>query len=229
MSSTSATDKSPPSGASTSASNSNQSKIKIYTKTGDGGQSSLYNGERRAKDDAVFEALGTIDELNSFVGLARSVCDAAVPASNYGALREHLVQIQSTLLDLGAHVATPRAPTTSEYKASRTEFADHVTAELEAWIDAFDADLPPLRNFVLPSGGALSAHLHVCRSVTRRAERLLVPLAREGATVDAAAVRFINRLSDYFFVAARFACATDKVDETIYHPGRSMKKQQDEQ
>jgi len=192
-------------------------RVKIYTKTGDGGTSSLYNGERRNKDDQVFEALGTIDELNSFVGLARTVCTEE-------SLAAHLVSIQATLLDLGAHVATPRAPTSSEARVARTEFGDHVTAELEAWIDALDAQLPPLRTFVLPSGGALSAHLHVCRSVTRRAERLLVPLARDAASVDGAAVRFINRLSDYFFVAARFACQNAGETETIYQPGRAHRQ-----
>lgn len=199
---------------SNSSSASEVRRVKIYTKTGDGGTSSLYNGERRNKDDQVFEALGTIDELNSFVGLARTVCKEATIGS-------HLVSIQATLLDLGAHVATPRAPTSSEARVARTEFGDLVTGELEAWIDAFDAQLPPLRTFVLPSGGALSAHLHVCRSVTRRAERLLVPLARDGASVDGAAVRFINRLSDYFFVAARFACQSDGETETVYKPGRA--------
>lgn len=200
---------------------------KIYTKTGDKGTSSLYTGERRNKDDVVFDALGTVDELNSFVGLARTVVDA----NRHAAIAEQLTVIQATLLDLGACVATPRHAANGQNdddpamakRLARTEFGDHPTAELEQWIDAFDAQLPPLRNFVLPSGGALSAHLHVCRSVTRRAERIVVCLARDGHVEDSVA-RFINRLSDYFFVAARFACQTDGETETIYKPGRSNKR-----
>jgi cob(I)alamin adenosyltransferase len=198
---------------------------KIYTKTGDKGTSSLYTGERRNKDDVVFDALGTVDELNSFVGLARTALDA----TRHAVIAEHLVVIQATLLDLGACVATPRrldaadADSALAKRLARTEFGDHPTAELEQWIDAFDAQLPPLRNFVLPSGGALSAHLHVCRSVTRRAERIIVCLTRDGHVEDSVA-RFVNRLSDYFFVAARFACQTDGETETIYKPGRSNKR-----
>jgi cob(I)alamin adenosyltransferase len=203
-----------------------QRRIKIYTKTGDKGTSSLYTGERRNKDDIVFDALGTVDELNSFVGLARSV----VVADRHQSIADQLILIQSSLLDLGACVATPRqadAEVSLAKRIARTEFGDHPTAELEAWIDAFDAQLPPLRNFVLPSGGALSAHLHVCRSVTRRAERIIVCLARDGHLEDSVP-RYVNRLSDYFFVAARFACQTDGETETIYKPGRSNKKQPDE-
>lgn len=205
-----------------------QRRVKIYTKTGDKGTSSLYTGERRNKDDIVFEALGTVDELNSFVGLARSVAGVA---DRHQTIAGQLILIQSSLLDLGACVATPRQPDAEVSLAkriARTEFGDHPTAELEAWIDAFDDQLPPLRNFVLPSGGALSAHLHVCRSVTRRAERIIVALARDGH-LEQTVPRYVNRLSDYFFVAARFACQTDSETETIYKPGRSNQKQPNEQ
>lgn len=208
-----------------------QRRIKIYTKTGDKGTSSLYTGERRNKDDVVFDALGTVDELNSFVGLARTSIVGGAAVHRHQRIAEQLILIQSSLLDLGACVATPRhadAEVSLAKRIARTEFGDHPTAELEAWIDAFDAQLPPLRNFVLPSGGALSAHLHVCRSVTRRAERIIVSLARDGHLEDSVP-RYINRLSDYFFVAARFACQTDGETETIYKPGRSNKKQPDEE
>lgn len=184
--------------------------VKIYTKTGDGGESSLFTGERRAKEDVVFHALGTTDELNSFVGLAREYCE-----QSKNGLDEKLQMIQSLLLDIGANVATPRNAADADARLRRTEFSDvHVTT-LEKWIDELDAELPPLKNFILPSGGLASSHLHVCRSVCRRAERLVTPLVKDGQASPAVG-RYLNRLSDFLFVAARHAAKAEGKEEVIY-------------
>ena len=117
---------------------------KVYTKTGDAGSSSLYNGERRSKDDAFFSALGDVDELNASVGLAREHCDA----SGVG-IEAQLVEIQSRLLDAGSAIATP-AMSSSPEQLARAAFPVGVVDALESWIDEFDAELPPLKNFILP-------------------------------------------------------------------------------
>lgn len=135
--------------------------FKIYTKTGDQGTSSLYNGERRPKTDALFEALGAVDELTSFLGIARSYCEASALALSsrscaeaglLNGLREQIAKVQATLQDLNAHIATPRTHTASNYKLDRTHFDSEgeLTVELERWIDACDAQLPPLKVFILP-------------------------------------------------------------------------------
>ncbi|KAL6071172.1 MMAB protein [Balamuthia mandrillaris] len=193
---------------------SSQKKIKVYTRTGDKGTSSLFSGERKPKDDVVFEALGATDELNSFIGIAREYC----VLSNNG-LDHYLQLIQSTLLDVGSHIATPRT-SHSEARLRRTEFSDEYVDQLERWIDELDAPLPPLKNFILPSGGLSSSHLHACRSICRRAERQVVPLVRDGLTEESVG-RYLNRLSDFFFVAARYAAHRDGAKEVIY------KKEQD--
>ena len=177
--------------------------FKIYTKTGDQGNSSLFNGERRRKDDLVFAALGDSDELNAALGLAHAHCEAD-GGERAVVLLPQLGTVQSRLFDLGSAVATPRTQS-SAARLERTAFDDHgaSTAELEQWIDALDAELPPLRNFILPGGGLAAASLHVARSVRRRAERSIVPLVLDGECEDAASI-YLNRLSDYLFVAARY-------------------------
>lgn len=177
--------------------------MKIYTKTGDSGSSSLYSGERRAKSDAVFAALGDVDELNSAVGLAREYAAPLDPE-----LASQLETIQSRLLDVGSAVATPIA-SSSDAKLQRTAFDGGATAALEGWIDAMTAQLPPLTSFILPSGGPAASFLHMARSVCRRAERAVVPLAAGGATDEAVAV-YLNRLSDYLFTAARHAVSQSR-------------------
>eukprot|EP00887_Chlorella_sp_A99_P003214 scaffold9.g3214.t1 len=186
--------------------------MKIYTRTGDTGTSSLYTGERRGKDDAVFAALGDVDELNSAVGVAREACrtlDAGLAAQ--------LESIQSRLLDVGSAVATPRtSPAAAGHKLHRTEFAGaaHV-AQLEAWIDGMTEQLSPLSQFILPGGGQASAFLHLARTVCRRAERSVVPLVSAGAA-EPAVVMYLNRLSDYLFTAARFAALRAGEPETVW-------------
>lgn len=183
--------------------------MKIYTKTGDSGTSSLYSGERRSKEDVIFAALGDVDELNSAIGLAREY----ILDSNLD-LAHQLHTIQSKLIDVGSAVATP-VPSSSEKKLTRTAFsADHAT-QLESWIDQMDEQLPGLTTFILPSGGKASAHLHLARSVCRRAERSVVPLVQAGSTDGAVGV-YMNRLSDYLFTAARFAALKAGTPETVY-------------
>ncbi|KAL4427432.1 hypothetical protein ABPG77_000721 [Micractinium sp. CCAP 211/92] len=183
--------------------------MKIYTKTGDAGASSLYSGERRSKDDAVFAALGDVDEVNSMLGLAREHARSLDPS-----LAAQLEAIQSRLLDVGSAVATP-LHSSSEHKLQRVAFCASHTEQLERWIDEMSAQLPPLTQFILPSGGLAAATLHVSRSVCRRAERAVVPLVRSEAT-DAAVGVYLNRLSDYLFTAARYAALKAGEPETVW-------------
>lgn len=166
--------------------------MKIYTRTGDHGQTSLFGGARVAKDDPRISAYGTVDELSSFLGVAR----AAWPSSSVDA---DLHQVQLDLFDIGAHLASPGTSRFTGPDPSRIE-------QLERSIDAMESELAPLKNFILPGGSLAAAQLHVARTVCRRAERLVVGLHDEDpATI--ATVAYLNRLSDYLFVAARFANA----------------------
>ncbi|KAG6579993.1 ATP:cob(I)alamin adenosyltransferase [Phytophthora cinnamomi] len=184
--------------------------MKVYTKTGDKGTSQLFSGERRPKNDAVFQALGDTDELNAQIGVAVEQARAAANAF----LPPKLEQIQSRLFDLGACVATPLT-SASETKQRRTGVFDEANVtQLERWIDEMDAELPSLKCFILPSGGGLaSTHLHVARAVCRRAERSVVPLVAAG-DVDGVVQRYLNRLSDFLFVSARFAAVKEGKEET---------------
>lgn len=202
--------------------------MKVYTKTGDKGTSTLFSGERRPKDDAVFKALGDTDELNAQIGVA--IEQARLAHNEY--LPEKLEEIQSRLFDLGACVATPRT-TASQFKKNRAgEFDEGNVDQLERWIDEMDLELPPLKCFILPSGGGLaSTHLHVARAVCRRAERRVVPLAASG-DVESVVIRYLNRLSDFLFVAARYAALKEGKEETKWQnrnikPGSSEPKETD--
>ncbi len=170
---------------------------RIYTRGGDAGLTSLGDGTRRRKDDMRIEAYGTVDEANSFIGLARAaLCDAP----NELKLAAVLVAIQNDLFDLGADLCTPEVEGAPERLRVRQDQVDR----LEREIDALNADLLPLKSFVLPGGSPAAAAMHVARAVTRRAERLMVGLAAEpGEKVGAPALKYINRLSDFLFVAAR--------------------------
>jgi cob(I)alamin adenosyltransferase len=169
---------------------------RIYTRTGDGGETALGNGARVKKYDARVEAYGTVDETNATVGLAR--LHAA------GEMAARLAAIQNDLFDLGADLCRPEMEkdATAEYPPLR--IIDRQVDRLEAEIDAMNKALSPLRSFVLPGGTARAAHLHLCRTVSRRAERLTVELAA-AEPVNPAAAKYLNRLSDWFFVAARVA------------------------
>ncbi|MBZ3881100.1 Cob(I)yrinic acid a,c-diamide adenosyltransferase, mitochondrial [Sciurus carolinensis] len=182
---------------------------KIYTKTGDKGFSSTFTGERRPKDDQVFEAVGTTDELSSAIGLAMELI-----AEKGHAFAEELQKIQCTLQDVGSALATPRS-SAREAHLKHAAFQAGPILELERWIDKYSDQLPPLSAFILPSGGKSSAALHLCRAVCRRAERRVVPLVQRGET-DANVAKFLNRLSDYLFTVARYAAMTEGNQEKIY-------------
>ena len=164
--------------------------MKIYTRTGDAGETSLFGGARVPKSDARIEAYGTVDELNSFLGVARSAWpDAPIDAQ--------LAAAQSDLFEIGAHLASPG---TSRFPG--VELA-HIE-ELEHGIDAMETELAPLKTFILPGGSLAASHLHIARVVCRRAERLVVALQDESEATKSS-IAYLNRLSDYLFVAARFA------------------------
>eukprot|EP01129_Flabellula_baltica_P004606 TRINITY_DN1613_c0_g1_i1.p1 TRINITY_DN1613_c0_g1~~TRINITY_DN1613_c0_g1_i1.p1 ORF type:complete len:241 (-),score=37.03 TRINITY_DN1613_c0_g1_i1:45-713(-) len=187
------------------------SEMKVYTKTGDKGTTSLYTGERRPKIDLTFDALGTTDELNAHLGLAKEFClDYHIP------LDEKIVEIQSRLLDVGSHIATPRASErASERKIHLTAFNPENVELLEDWIDEMDMELPPLTNFILPGGGKASAQLHICRTVCRRAERAVLQVKEENDICESV-TKYLNRLSDFLFVSARYACLKESQEEVIY-------------
>jgi cob(I)alamin adenosyltransferase len=168
--------------------------MKIYTRTGDSGETSLFGGSRVAKNDPRIEAYGTIDELNSTVGVAR----ASWPSSP---IDKQLSAIQSDLFDIGAHLAAPGNDRFAGVEPRRIE-------ELERAIDAMESELPPLTSFIIPGGSLAAAQLHVARTVCRRAERRVVALE------DTATVAYLNRLSDYLFVAARYANRGHGVPDT---------------
>mmetsp|Transcript_39101 Transcript_39101/g.78954 ORF Transcript_39101/g.78954 Transcript_39101/m.78954 type:complete len:217 (+) Transcript_39101:14-664(+) len=188
------------------------SEFKIYTRTGDKGTSQLFTGERRPKTDPTFDALGSTDELNSHIGVAREL---ALLDGNLVDVAEQLEEIMSRMFDVGAAIATP-LDSASASKASRAHF-DHSshTDQLEKWIDLHSSTLPPLKNFVLPSGGMTAAQLHVCRSVCRRAERATHPLV-ERKSLDPEVATYMNRLSDYLFTIARIAAQRGSKPEVIW-------------
>ncbi len=186
---------------------------KIYTKTGDDGSTGLGNGERRKKYDLRVESYGTVDETNACIGLARlhTKDDAEMDAA--------LERIQNDLFDLGADLATPDDGKPLEYEPLR--ITDGQVARIEEEIDAFTAKLDPLRSFVLPGGSALAANLHLARTVARRAERLIVELSQqEGEVVSTTCALYMNRISDYLFVAARAANNMGK-DDVLWVPGQN--------
>jgi cob(I)alamin adenosyltransferase len=182
---------------------------KIYTKTGDHGETALGNGARVAKFSTRVEAYGTSDELNAVVGLARLQAEGDLDAS--------LSRIQNDLFDLGADLCLPEMEKDGDREWEPLRMHDSQVKRLEAEIDAMNAKLEPLRSFILPGGTALSAHLHQCRTVSRRAERLCVHLATI-EEVNGAAVKYLNRLSDWFFVAARIANDEGRGD-VLWVPG----------
>lgn len=189
-------------------------KYRVYTKTGDAGTSSLFNMERKPKDDDFFQALGDTDELNANLG----VCREYLVAQGLSTTASQLEEIQSRLFDVGSHIATPRA-TSSAAQLARTGFSEEHTVQLEKWIDEMEVELPALKNFILPSGGLASAHLHVARAVCRRAERRVVPIVAHG-DAEQCVQKYLNRLSDYLFVCARYACLKDGNSETIWKKPR---------
>lgn len=181
--------------------------MKIYTRTGDGGETGVIGG-RLPKDDARLEAIGTVDELNSCIGVAV----ALMAEDRYLDLRADMARIQHELFDCGADLA--------RVHCDEADYAvKSVTVDrLEQWIDRYDAEAQPLTRFILPGGSSLSAALHVCRTVCRRAERQVVAFAREQST-NAVIVRYLNRLSDLLFTVARAANVREGVADVEYVSG----------
>ncbi|MGQ7791687.1 cob(I)yrinic acid a,c-diamide adenosyltransferase [Faunimonas sp. B44] len=187
---------------------------KIYTRTGDDGTTALGTGERRPKYDLRIETYGTVDETNAVVGVARAALGA-----NFPEVDAMLGRIQNDLFDLGAELATPDDGAPKSYEPLRV--IDSQVARLESEIDTLNADLQPLRSFVLPGGSAAAAALHLGRTVSRRAERLMVELAaQEPGTVGDPALRYVNRLSDFLFVASRWVNAKGEAD-VLWVPGKN--------
>lgn len=186
---------------------------RIYTRTGDKGATALGDGTRVPKQSLRVEAYGTVDETNATVGLAR--LQAADVAG--GEMDAALARIQNDLFDLGADLCRPNPDKDGEAKYPVLRVTQAQVDRLEAEIDAMNADLAPLRSFVLPGGSALAAHLHLCRTVSRRAERLTVALAAEEA-INPPSATYLNRLSDWFFVASRAANGNGAGD-VLWVPG----------
>ncbi|MDN5891333.1 MAG: cob(I)yrinic acid a,c-diamide adenosyltransferase [Psychrobacter sp.] len=187
---------------------------KIYTRTGDDGSTGMADGSRVSKADSLFSVMGDIDELNSHIGLVRAQLQQNnAPSSSELSIDESfsqaLVIIQHLLFNIGGELAMP------EYEAVN---ATHIEW-LEQQIDAMNTALPPLKDFILPSGSVLVSQLHIARTVCRRAERQAVLLQQERPdAIRSTAVSFINRLSDWLFVAARFCTDPNKVSEVLWDP-----------
>jgi len=176
--------------------------MKIYTKTGDGGETGLFGGKRVSKDSKRIEAYGTVDELNSVLGLVRSLLKAVPPLAEMNSAKKIdaiLEQIQGDLFTLGADLATPLDANSS---TARIQSAD--VLRIEKHIDAIDPELKPLKNFILPGGTQVAAMLHFARTVCRRAERRVVKLAKK-EPIGESPVIYLNRLGDLLFVLARYA------------------------
>ncbi|TIU06520.1 MAG: cob(I)yrinic acid a,c-diamide adenosyltransferase [Mesorhizobium sp.] len=187
---------------------------KIYTRTGDDGTTGLGSGERRLKPDLRVEAYGTVDEANACVGMAR-----VHTATDHPALDAMLSRIQNDLFDLGADLAVPDDGKPLGYEPLRIVAAQ--TGRVEKDIDALNKDLQPLKSFVLNGGTPAAAALHLARTVTRRAERLMVALAQDPAEhVNREALKYINRVSDFLFVAARAVNDNGNAD-VLWVPGKN--------
>ncbi len=198
--------------------------MKIYTKTGDDGMTSLFGGKRTEKTNPRVEAVGTVDELNSLIGVVltdevfmslRGVqrrSNLSYKRDRHAPLamtdvRNKLLRIQNELFVIGSNLATPTGAKVKIPKISKS----HIT-RLEKEIDSWHKDLPPLKNFILPGGGLTGAHLHHARSIARRLERITVALGKD-EQVDKNILMYINRLSDWFFTAARYINKEEKIEE----------------
>lgn len=187
---------------------------RIYTRTGDDGTTALGTGARRPKYDLRVSAYGTVDETNSVLGLARLHTAATEPLVD-----DMLGRIQNDLFDLGADLCTPDTGEKLEWEPLRI-IASQVE-RIEAEIDQLNSELKPLRSFVLPGGSAAATYLHQARTVARRAERLMVELASlPGETVSDPALHYINRLSDFLFVASRYVNRRGE-DDVLWVPGKT--------
>jgi len=207
--------------------------MKIYTRTGDSGETGLFGGPRVSKDDLRIEAYGTVDELNSVLGVARAALSSAMPGkfsvpdqtgegagaqsnprADYLRLDAWMERIQNELFDLGADLATPL-----ETKASVHRMTEEPVSALEKDIDSFEEDLTPLTAFILPGGSMTAAQLHAARTICRRAERRVIALSTRD-DINAFAIVYLNRLSDALFVAARWVNALSGIQDHEWSSNR---------
>jgi cob(I)alamin adenosyltransferase len=190
---------------------------RVYTRQGDQGETALAGGQRVPKDGLRIAAYGAVDELNSFLGVARAtIAEMAGAAPQLAPLGAILLRVQHELFNLGSILATLQA----DVHPKQARVTDVEVEQLEREIDRMNEELAPLRSFVLPGGCRLNADLHVCRTVCRRAERELVALARE-ESVAPETVRYLNRLSDALFVWSRWASAVAGAPETLWEPNQA--------
>ena len=191
--------------------------FKIYTKTGDKGETSLYGGTRVSKAAARVESYGTLDELNAFIGLAKAeISDEKV--------LNQLQKIQFDLFTVGSEAATPTDKLILANGKRRLDLmiSEKEISELELWMDDLNAELEPLQFFILPSGGKAVASIHVCRTVCRRAERAMVHL-NETEEVRPELIKYLNRLSDYLFILARYISKISGEKEDFWNPSERAK------
>ena len=180
--------------------------MKIYTKSGDSGETGLFGGQRVPKDDPRIEAYGTVDEVNAVLGLALARCQDPD-------LRALIERVQAELFGVGADLATP-----ADVDSAYVRRVDETSIErLETEIDAWEESLPPLKNFILPGGSEVGAILHIARTVCRRAERSVVKLS-EQAAINPNIQRYLNRLSDWLFTLARLVNQHNGMTETPWQP-----------
>jgi len=190
---------------------------RVYTRQGDHGETALAGGQRVPKDGPRIAAYGAVDELNSFIGVARvTIGEMAGATRRLAALGAILLRVQHELFNLGSILATLPA----DVHPKQARITDAEVAQLEEEMDRMNEELPPLRSFVLPGGSRLNAELHVCRTVCRRAERDLVALARK-ESVPPETVRYLNRLSDALFVWSRWASHAALEPETLWEPNQA--------
>jgi cob(I)alamin adenosyltransferase len=198
---------------------------RVYTRTGDKGETGLAGGQRVPKDSLRIEAYGTVDELNSVIGIARDTTEELAAAhSRMAELDAILKRVQHELFNVGSMLAT--LPQDVHPRQARVTAAE--VAQLETEMDHMNEGLPALRSFVLPGGCRLNAELHLCRTVCRRAERICVALGRD-EPVDGEIMRYLNRLSDALFVWSRWASHTLGVAEILWEPNRAASGRRDNQ
>jgi cob(I)alamin adenosyltransferase len=188
---------------------------KVYTRGGDKGQTSLVGGARVRKDHVRIETYGTIDELNAIVGLVRAFSErSGAPVGAIASLEAKLRRVQNDLFDVGTDLATPAS---ARWEGMHRVGDDEVT-RVEEWIDEMNEDLPALEEFILPGGGPVGAFFHQARTVCRRAERRVLALMETEQDVGDGPMRYLNRLSDWLFVAGRWAAAALGESETYWEP-----------
>lgn len=186
--------------------------MRIYTKTGDRGETGLFSGKRVPKDSEYIEGYGTVDELNSAIGISLSFITATD-------LKEILYKIQENLFELGSDLATPFDDTSSKAQKVISRMTERETTRLEKWIDHYDAKLSPLKTFILPGGSHGGAFLHLSRTICRRTERWVTGLTREGKANPFVLI-YLNRLSDLLFVLARYC---NQLENQIERPWQRKK------